>query len=137
MTYPYREKPDRIYFLRQVGGVGPVKIGSSRDPERRLATIAAWSPVRLEIVATCAGNLKTEYQLQTALARSHSHGEWFHPTDDVLAVLDSILAGNTLESSIDLSAKQGTIRNSRRGVPNGSRLCDLRPDLYPLHRGTA
>ena len=45
----------RVYFLRPVGHLTPIKIGCSLRPENRLETFATWSPLRLEVVATAPG----------------------------------------------------------------------------------
>lgn len=44
-----------IYFIRPVGQRGPIKIGCSYLPLDRLRGLCQWSPLPLEVVATCDG----------------------------------------------------------------------------------
>lgn len=86
----------RVYFLRPVGLPGPVKIGCSIAPEGRLATIAAWSPIRLEIVAIVDGGHELEVALHKRFAHLALHGEWFGVDADLQAVIDQAIAGEPI-----------------------------------------
>lgn len=79
---------EMIYFLRPVGMDGPVKIGCSTFPESRFADMMRWSPLPLELVATVQGSFPIEAAIHAFLAGAHSHGEWFHPTVEVLRVVE-------------------------------------------------
>lgn len=76
-----------IYFIRSVGGHGPIKIGETGDIGRRLAALSACSPYPLEVVAMLPGHPATEAALHRLFAAAHSHGEWFNPEPAVLAVV--------------------------------------------------
>jgi len=76
-----------IYFLRPVGASGPVKIGCSEMPARRLQTIARWSPVPLEIAAMVPGGLSIESWLHNRFAASRSHLEWYSATPELTALI--------------------------------------------------
>ena len=83
----------RVYFLRPVGLDGPVKIGCSIEPDKRLATIVAWSPILLEVAAVIDGDTYLEAALHRRFAHLAMHGEWFGVDDDLLAVIASAQAG--------------------------------------------
>lgn len=82
-----------VYFLRRADGEGPVKIGCSHWPVGRLATMMAWSPYPLALVATIPGDGKLELRFHALLGSAWSHGEWFHPTPAALGVLERVAAG--------------------------------------------
>ena len=104
--YPVR----RVYFIRPIGQDGPIKIGSSRCPEDRLATYMRWSPYPLEIVVSVPGTMKTEVAIHCCFADAHSHEEWFRPIPRLLAAVERLIEGVPLEEAIDLSRKVGEIR---------------------------
>ncbi len=91
-----------IYLIRPVGMSGPIKIGCSEAPEQRLQALAVWSPWPLEVVASFPGSFKLERRIHSSLWRSHSHREWFHPTDEVLSFAYKIIAGAPVEKALDL-----------------------------------
>jgi hypothetical protein len=84
----------KIYFIRPVGMAGPIKIGLSENPEKRLNEFKGWSPLELELFGVIPGNWDDEQFLHECLADDHSHGEWFHPSaQDQRAVEQVIAAG--------------------------------------------
>lgn len=82
-----------VYFIRPVGQDGPVKIGWSRLPEDRLRALMVWSPLPLEIVARIEGDRRTEGGFHALFRGQHSHGEWFHASDELTTVINQIAAG--------------------------------------------
>ena len=81
-----REK--RVYFLRPVGQLGPVKIGCSCFPEGRLDTFTIWSPQRLELVTSVPGNHADERALHGMFKKHHLHGEWFAASKELLGLIE-------------------------------------------------
>jgi hypothetical protein len=75
-----------IYFIQSEAG-GPIKIGLADDPGRRLHQIQFYSPVRLCIMAVIDGEAEVEAELHDRFAGSCSHGEWFHPTEELLTLI--------------------------------------------------
>lgn len=102
--------PSYVYFIKPVGREGPVKIGCSILPTRRLEEFSVWSPFPLEIVLTVSGDLALERNLHECLAGSHSHNEWFRPTFEVLDLLHKLKSGVPVHEAIDLAARKGGIR---------------------------
>jgi hypothetical protein len=98
-----------IYFMKPVGFPGPIKIGFSNDPMKRLKSCATWSPIRLQVIATADGDRTIERQLHNHFADIHSHGEWFHPHERLLTAIKAIKAGATVAEAVDLSEKRGNI----------------------------
>jgi hypothetical protein len=100
-----------VYFVRPTGKLGPIKIGySSKDVRERVRQISAQSPLPVEMVACVPGSKRLEANIHQCLAASHSHFEWFHPTDEVLAFLEKVIAGVAVDQAIDLSSRRGHIR---------------------------
>ncbi|MED5538666.1 MAG: GIY-YIG nuclease family protein [Pseudomonadota bacterium] len=102
--------PCRVYFIRPVGMDGPIKIGCSNLPDKRLKAMSYWSPVPLEILATINGDEKLEQRFHAAFESDRSHGEWFAASAELLAAIEQIKAG-----VFDVAA-----------LPKGKRLCGNR-----------
>jgi hypothetical protein len=90
----------RVYFIKPVGQDGPIKIGCSRWPDRRLSEVMLWSPVELEIVASFGGGFKMERRFHAAFFNDHSHREWFRPSAALIETIASINAGTFDEKSL-------------------------------------
>lgn len=82
-----------VYFLRPIGQRGPVKIGCSDYPMRRLQAFAQWSPAPLEIAALIPGDERLERRFHAKFAHLHSHLEWFREDPLLDATIDAIRAG--------------------------------------------
>jgi hypothetical protein len=85
-----------VYFIKPVGLNGPVKIGLSSNPTRRLAEFGAWSPIPLEIIGTIPGTWADEQYLHECFADDHLHGEWFCYSDALAVAIKKILADGNL-----------------------------------------
>lgn len=81
-----------VYFIKPVGQDGPIKIGLSNDPARRIAEFATWSPLRLELLGSVPGSWADEQFMHECLADHLSHGEWFHASPEVLSAVNSVIA---------------------------------------------
>lgn len=88
-----RERPSYVYFVRRADGEGPVKIGCSQVPEARLKSFMVWSPYRLEIVASIAGDERLEWRFHAKFVDQHSHREWFTPSDELDLVIQAVRDG--------------------------------------------
>ncbi len=79
-----------IYFIQPVGG-GPVKIGSAKSVRERFWNIQTCSPVILRVLATIPDkNFRYERELHDRFAASRLHGEWFHPTPELLDFVEGL-----------------------------------------------
>lgn len=121
MTFVRDDRPTRIYFIRPIGEIGPVKIGCSRVPENRLHLMTRWSPQPLEVVHSFDGSFKLEANIHACLADAHIHWEWFRPTPQVVGLVDRLQAGIPIELALDLSNRVGTIRVPRMRGAGGKR----------------
>jgi len=74
-----------IYFI-QMGPGGPIKIGQSVYPPKRLAALQTGSPQVLRILATVrvGQNSNLENELHQKFAHLRMAGEWFSPGEDLL-----------------------------------------------------
>jgi hypothetical protein len=101
----------KVYFIRPIGMPGsPVKIGCSDFPENRLVALSSWSPYRLEVVATVPGDRSLERRLHGIFAAQHSHREWFLSSPELESLLARLVAGESIEAVIDLSAPVAPFR---------------------------
>jgi hypothetical protein len=77
----------RVYFVRQSID-GPIKIGFSTDIRQRLRALSIVSPGgALEVLLVIRGTLRDEHELHLRHAVDRLHGEWFRPSEAVLATI--------------------------------------------------
>jgi hypothetical protein len=74
-----------ITYVVRAGNDGHVKIGRSRNLEKRLETLQTGTPVRLLVLHEIAGD--HEKALHAACAEHRLQGEWFAPTPEFFAAL--------------------------------------------------
>lgn len=75
-----------IYFVR-VNSNGPIKIGYTKDPERRLMNLQGASPYPLTMVGLRKGTLSDEKCLHDILQEHRiidGGKEWYNPVKEVL-----------------------------------------------------
>jgi hypothetical protein len=73
-----------VYFLRE-SGMGAIKIGVTRNLTRRVQSMNANTPHKISILGSVRGDEKLEARLQDEFAHALIKGEWFHPTETLLA----------------------------------------------------
>lgn len=83
----------RVYFIRPIGMVTPVKIGCSISPDGRRDTLESWSPFPLEIIAEIEGGYDTERRFHALFDGLHERREWFTWSQHIEAVVRDINAG--------------------------------------------
>jgi hypothetical protein len=73
-----------LYFVQQ-GTDGPVKIGVSQDPAKRLSYLQVGNPDPLHLIGAWQGVERgDELELHAFLEGERLRGEWFKPTRPVL-----------------------------------------------------
>jgi hypothetical protein len=77
-----------IYFI-QVGDDGPVKIGWSMNPQKRLAGLQTAHPEQLHLRGYRRGSVQAERELHETLKDYRVNGEWFVSHEDVLAQIET------------------------------------------------
>jgi len=78
-----------IYFIQQANHTGPIKIGFSGDPKKRLAEIQRMSPVKLSIIKLLEGDKTREQGLHSQFRQYRLWGEWFEPVKVIKRFLQS------------------------------------------------
>lgn len=76
-----------VYFIQPTVG-GLIKIGAAVDPQVRLRHLQTGCPVELALLATMPGTKKTEAELHARFADARIRGEWFEPTESLLAYIE-------------------------------------------------
>jgi len=101
----WRHTVGTIYFL-QVAPTGPIKIGfTSRSVQERIRGARQSSPHDLTFLGSFPGTPVDERAAQKQLAGSQLRGEWFHPTDDVVAfIADKTRAASSLAPAAQIVA---------------------------------
>jgi hypothetical protein len=81
---------ERVYFFRAGDAI---KIGVTRDVERRRRALATGSAVPLELLATLPGGRRLEKRLHERFKRFHVRGEWFRADEELLRYTREQAAG--------------------------------------------
>lgn len=80
-----RDEPAMVYFIAPIEG-GPVKIGTTKNINQRLATIQSSSPLPLHLISCAPGDRDLETSLHAMFHTERLHGEWFEPSNWLLGV---------------------------------------------------
>lgn len=80
-----------VYFIRAEGG-GPIKIGRSADPDKRLRELQTGHPYPLRVVGMASGGRELEAALHRILCDYRLMGEWFEDTGPVLELMRLVCA---------------------------------------------
>ncbi len=121
-----------VYFMRPVGQEGPIKIGCSATPVKRLRSYEIWSPILLEIIASAPGEHRHETALHHIFAEHRRHGEWFEAAPELVALVKRVAETGALPPLAVPTTIRGWKeyhdknkgKSSRRD--NASRLCKYR-----------
>lgn len=80
----------KVYF---VGAPGRIKIGYTRQPEKRLAQLQSVDMETLASIAVIPGTRELERRLHSMAAPHHLRGEWFSDCADVRDLIQRAVAG--------------------------------------------
>lgn len=89
-----------IYFVQGVDG-GPVKIGWSENPEKRLEQLQAASPDQLRILDYIIGDRHHERALHGRLSEYRLRGEWFDDCPPVREAIAEVMRGREISDLRD------------------------------------
>lgn len=85
-SYCHAHVPATTYvYAIQAGTDGPIKLGFSKDPRRRLKALQTACALPLVMLGVREGTRAFEQELHRRFAPYHATGEWFHPHEAVLA----------------------------------------------------
>lgn len=88
-----------IYFA-QVRGGGPIKIGCSYGPLKRILQLQAWCPFPLDFRAARKGEYFSEAVLHDLQKDFCIHGEWFEPNPALEAMIVSVIETGRLPEDV-------------------------------------
>jgi hypothetical protein len=75
-----------VYFMQERGNASaPIKIGVSRDVERRRGELQRAERVILSVLASMEGTVRDEQALHERFSAHRLHGEWFAPAPELLS----------------------------------------------------
>ena len=77
--------PDGFVYLIECPGLSALKIGFSKRPETRLATLQTANPERLYLIGVSPGDFALEGDLHHLFREHHLKNEWFY---DAKAIRD-------------------------------------------------
>lgn len=85
-----------IYFIQGSDG-GPIKIGRSLNIRNRLCELQVGYPFgELRCVGASRGLIRDEKRLHAKFSHLRIRGEWFHPSEELLAFVRSVSEGGSL-----------------------------------------
>lgn len=82
--------PTPYIYLIQAGHSGPVKIGVSRTPQKRLRSLQTANAKTLVLRASFFGDAQCEQTIHQYWSRFRLSGEWF--SSEVLAMTESVIS---------------------------------------------
>lgn len=71
-----------VYFIQ--ANRGPIKIGTSRDPKKRMNALRTSSPFDLTLIGLRFGGTTEEAQCHAQFSFAHIRGEWYEPHDSLM-----------------------------------------------------
>ena len=77
-----------VYFIGR-GRKGPIKIGFSKDPQKRMKSLQTGSAEPLSMLGLVKGGRAIEAIIHRRLARNRLHGEWFERCPEVESFISS------------------------------------------------
>ena len=80
----------KVYFIRQ-GLTGPVKIGVSSRPGKRLITLQTANPEPLFLLGIIKGDTTVEAVLHERFKKYLRRGEWYHSAPEFIKEIKEIL----------------------------------------------
>lgn len=81
-------EPNRIYFIQ--AGEQHIKIGVAFKPANRMRELQVGNPFQLHLRAEINGNRQREMYLHEFYANERARGEWFEPSERLLAYIEKI-----------------------------------------------
>ena len=84
------ENPDNKNYKLQWDEKSYVKVGISKDPQKRLTAIQLSSPINLTCLGYIPANEDIEKKIHRCLKKHHSRGEWFKYNGSVHEYIDSL-----------------------------------------------
>ncbi|HEX6992112.1 MAG TPA: GIY-YIG nuclease family protein [Gemmatimonadales bacterium] len=83
-----------VYFFQVESG--PIKIGIAAKPEIRLAQVRVSNHEHVRLIGLAVGGDILEKLLHETFAEDRIRGEWFRPSERLLAVIEGLGQGNWL-----------------------------------------
>jgi hypothetical protein len=77
-----------VYFIQAEHG-GPIKIGVTDRPDKRVAQLQIASPHKLVLLRAVPGEMREEKYLHERFTGARLSGEWFKPTAALLRLIES------------------------------------------------
>lgn len=87
-----------IYFARDPL-TGLIKIGSTEDVKNRMSTLRSLHP-GAELLVEAPGCRPAEAALHTMFWSQHVRSEWFHPSAELLALIESVRDGSFVVAAL-------------------------------------
>lgn len=82
-----------VYFVR---GGSKVKIGTAKNPRKRIASLQCGSPIRLCLIGYVPGGSNLEKEFHERWKHQHAWGEWFNGSRELTAFIKEVCNGKGL-----------------------------------------
>lgn len=87
---PYTYISTYLYFIQQGDSTGPIKIGISKNPKKRLHTLQIGNAVPLTLLAIHKGTFADEQKIHQIFKEHHIQGEWFDAALPLLMFIEEL-----------------------------------------------
>lgn len=89
-AYDIKESVSYVYFI-QCGDNGPIKIGHTKDIDRRLSILQGANPQRLNLLGCFLGDSIQESELHKQFKGDRISGEWFNSSNELLNIIQGLI----------------------------------------------
>jgi hypothetical protein len=100
-----------VYFIQRDEN-GPIKIGTARKPQSRLAILQTGSDAHLYLLHHIPGWKKTERALHLRFSRYRLTGEWFSPAQEILDFIAGLQSGKVEFPSLEVGMTAYSARDA-------------------------
>lgn len=121
-----------VYFI-QAGDDGPIKIGFSGDPAKRLSSLQTANPQPLRLIGVLPGGKDVEATMHSAFSSHRLRGEWFNPDPSILGLLDQLTAAHAYEAHDFILSATERVRALLKGGAAAVHLSTLYGSASELH----
>lgn len=97
-----------VVYFAECSATGRVKIGTTEDLTRRIATLNANNCAPVRLVAAMTGGSDVEKHVHELFSDKRAHGEWFESSPELWAFIEQICHGSFSLDVVRLPAQKNS-----------------------------
>lgn len=83
------QRGDVVYFVQETSSDGYIKIGYSNQVSRRIEGLRTDNAHEIKVLLILNGDRKLEHEMHRRFWDSHTHGDWFRQSKDLIDFIES------------------------------------------------